>query len=388
MSRRRPKPELQFGSDSFLDVVANIVGILIILIVIAGLRVSRTPIVKMLTPKQGAAEVQSSPLPPSSLPPLAEAIDGTPESSHVVVLEPATDPEEPVPSPEPPPPLPPLEVPAELVELAKKLEIEIATLESAEHDFEERMKLTAEEEAQLREKQRAIRLKLEDKAIEIAASQQKAAVIAGDLELARQTLARLSAQVDELESVPDHIETLEHKITPISRVVNGKEKHYRLEFNRIAEVPIDELVESFRSQIDRRKDWLIKMRQHEGTIGPIKGFNLHYLVRVDSGSEMDPYRAGMGGYRISLASWEVHPEPDLKGETEEVALRRGSQFYQSILGATPDTTLTFWVYPDSYQLFRRLKKFTHQHGFSVAGRPLPKGVPIAGSPHGSKSASQ
>ena len=43
MSRRRPPAELQFGSDSFLDVVANIVGILIILIVIAGLRVSQIP---------------------------------------------------------------------------------------------------------------------------------------------------------------------------------------------------------------------------------------------------------------------------------------------------------------------------------------------------------
>ena len=42
---RRPKAELQFGSDSFLDVVANIVGILIILIVIAGLHVSKIPVV-------------------------------------------------------------------------------------------------------------------------------------------------------------------------------------------------------------------------------------------------------------------------------------------------------------------------------------------------------
>ena len=50
MSRRRPKGELQFGSDSFLDVVANIVGILIILIVIAGLRVSQTPGVQALAP--------------------------------------------------------------------------------------------------------------------------------------------------------------------------------------------------------------------------------------------------------------------------------------------------------------------------------------------------
>ena len=63
MSRRRPKGELQFGSDSFLDVVANIVGILIILIVIAGLRVSQTPVV--IPPVKSADEPSPSSIIPS-----------------------------------------------------------------------------------------------------------------------------------------------------------------------------------------------------------------------------------------------------------------------------------------------------------------------------------
>ena len=41
MSRRRPKGELQFGSDSFLDVVTNIVGILIILVMLVGGRAKK-----------------------------------------------------------------------------------------------------------------------------------------------------------------------------------------------------------------------------------------------------------------------------------------------------------------------------------------------------------
>ena len=91
---------------------------------------------------------------------------------------------------------------------------------------------------------------------------------------------------------------------------------------------------------------------------------------------------------MSVARWEVRPEPETKGETEETALRRGSQFYQSILGTSPDTTLTFWVYPDSYAIYGKLKKFAHNNGYSVAGRPLPAGVHIAGDPHGSRSASE
>ena len=59
-----------------------------------------------------------------------------------------------------------------------------------------------------------------------------------------------------------------------------------------------------------------------------------------------------------------------------------------MLSAGSDTTLTFWVYPDSYTLYRKLQSFAHEQGFPVAGRPLPTGVAISGSPNGTKSASQ
>jgi len=44
MSRRRNGEDPEFGSDSFLDIIANIVGILIILIVVAGVKVARQPL--------------------------------------------------------------------------------------------------------------------------------------------------------------------------------------------------------------------------------------------------------------------------------------------------------------------------------------------------------
>ena len=216
------------------------------------------------------------------------------------------------------------------------------------------------------DRQKTLQTKLADKSREITVKQKEAAKAEVDLELARQTLARLAHQVSELESIPVHVETLEHKITPISRTVNGKEKHYRLEGNRVAEVPVEELVARFREQIDRRKDWLAKTRQHQGLIGPIRGFNMQYLVRVESMSDMDALKSGYGGYRVSLSSWEIRPEPDLKGETDTVALRNGAQFYQSILGTSPDTTLTFWVYPDSFSLYRKLQQFMNTGTRSLA----------------------
>ena len=46
---RRAREEMPFGSDSFLDVLANIVGILIILIVAAAARMGRAPDLSLLT---------------------------------------------------------------------------------------------------------------------------------------------------------------------------------------------------------------------------------------------------------------------------------------------------------------------------------------------------
>lgn len=393
MSRRRPKGELQFGSDSFLDVVANIVGILIILIVIAGLRVSQTPVVRALVP-------------PSPSPATAPESDSIPESGSITkksqfeispgfVASAAEGQDLPIAAKESDldqlpvrEPLPELLVPPELAELSARLEAEIALLRDQDAKLITKLKQSHFNQQELIERQKAIRELLAQSTVELEENRKKVAALETDLELARETLIRLARQVEEIEDKPLNIKTLEHKITPVSRVVLGKEKHYRLERNRVAEVPVDELVSRLKEQIDRRKDWLVKTRQHQGLIGPVQGFRMQYLVHVETLSGLEEMKTGHGGYRISLSNWEIHPEPETRGETAEVALRKGSQFYQSILGAAPDTTLTFWVYPDSYEIYRKLQKFTHDHGFSVAGRPLPAGIPISGSPNGSKTSSQ
>ena len=63
MSRRKSSGDQEFGSDSFLDIIANIVGILIILIVVAGMKVARQPtllsdIASTLQPMAEIAEPQ------------------------------------------------------------------------------------------------------------------------------------------------------------------------------------------------------------------------------------------------------------------------------------------------------------------------------------------
>lgn len=381
MSRRRPKGELQFGSDSFLDVVANIVGILIILIVIAGLRVGQMPVVRPTKQPVDVVDVDVSPSPVLEVPsPTEEEISAPIEPSPVADLEPPAAPQR--------EPIRPLEVPQDLVKMTKLLESEIAAIRSEEGTLEGQLTQANDLQSVLLERQQTIQSMMEHKSQELTAKRKQTAAIEADIDLARETLARLTQKVDELESIPPHIEKLEHKITPISRVVNGHEKHYRLEHNRVAEVPIEDLIGRLREQIERRRDWLAKAKQYNGQLGPVRGFNMQYTVKVETMSEMDALKSGYGGYRVSLSSWEIQPELDLQGETAEMAIKRGAMFYQSLLGTSSDTTLTFWVYPDSYGLYRKLQKFAHEHGYTVAGRPLPRGVPISGSPHGSRSAGQ
>ena len=77
---RRQKAEMDFGSDSFLDIIANIVGILIILIVIAGVRVSQQA-AKVSEPEAEGQFTRPLPdaepvyVPPAPLPPLLPEVE-------------------------------------------------------------------------------------------------------------------------------------------------------------------------------------------------------------------------------------------------------------------------------------------------------------------------
>ena len=93
-------------------------------------------------------------------------------------------------------------------------------------------------------------------------------------------------------------------------------------------------------------------------------------------------------YRISVAHWQIDLDRDAVHEPVAQALKPGSRFYQALLEAKSESALTFWVYPDSFEAFMQLKAFCHEQNFLVAGRPLPVGVPIAGSPNGSRSSGQ
>ncbi len=77
------------------------------------------------------------------------------------------------------------------------------------------------------------------------------------------------------------------------------------------------------------------------------------------------------------------------GEPMDLALASQSALRNLLKEHPPSrTTITVWVYPDSFADFRRLKAEMFKLGYSTAGRPLPEGHPIGGSPDGSSSAAE
>jgi hypothetical protein len=77
------------------------------------------------------------------------------------------------------------------------------------------------------------------------------------------------------------------------------------------------------------------------------------------------------------------------GEPLETALQDGAEFRSLISQFDPNrTTVTVWVYPDSFDQFRQVKETLFRMGYLTAGRPMPEGQPIGGAPDGTRSASQ
>lgn len=387
MSRRkRKKEELDTGNDSFLDIIANIVGILIILIVIAGVRVSQLP-------ATGDAEAP----PPPSLVAIPTDEEDVPEI-EVSLGAASSDPDEGILPLEPPPavaevielpkPEPPPKPSPQLLAEITLLKQEIEGLKEETTGTEPRIVEILESATEKKQQLEASREIADQKADQLVVVKTRLDTNKQQLENDMRQLARLAEEAEQKRETQPNVKQLVHRLTPVSKVVEGRELHFRLENNRVSRVPIKQLIAELKSRIERRKSWLARNRSHHGHVGPIDGYRMRYLVERKPLSMVEELHHGSGMFRVIVSAWQMQVTPDLKAETAEDALQLGSRFVAALQEAQPKTTLTFWVYPDSFSLFRQLQAAAHANGFMVAARPLPHGIPIAGSPSGTRSAGQ
>lgn len=177
-------------------------------------------------------------------------------------------------------------------------------------------------------------------------------------------------------------------MTPVAKPTGGKEYHFEIRRNRVSFIDLDRLLDLVKSDAQLRIRLADNMRMIDSKVGPVGAFSLQYVIGrgMPEGIEGLMERHGLS---ISLRGWEVVPEFDGRGETYEDACRPVSAFSRAISRLSPSSaTITMWIYPDGFPLYRRLRDYLHTRGFLVAARPLPEGMPIRGSPAGSVSAGQ
>jgi len=175
---------------------------------------------------------------------------------------------------------------------------------------------------------------------------------------------------------------------PVARPAEGTEEHFELRNNRITHIDLERLLDKVKA------DAMLRIRLSDGArvvdarVGPIGAYSLQYVLARSLPAGLDEL-IERRGVRYDLRGWEVVPEFEGRGETFEATRQPISEFARVLGRLNPArNTLTLWIYPDSFDLFRKLRDDLHARGFLVAARPLPQGMAIRGSPAGSLSAGQ
>ena len=162
----------------------------------------------------------------------------------------------------------------------------------------------------------------------------------------------------------------------MARTVFHKEVHIMLKEGRIIVIPWDRLVGTLKQQAPLAAQRQASRGKLEDTLGPLAGFLMKYkMVAIPGGFELDRF--------------ELEPTSSVVSEPIEEALADTSRLGYELASRNPrETVVTVWVYPDSFDHYRSLKARLFSEGFLCAARPLPDGVRIGASPHGSRSAAQ
>lgn len=329
----RPKPEdvSSAGQDSFLDVVTNIVGILIILVMLVGGRARKVILDAMPARGERVAALEQE----------VDLLD-----QKVAIAE------------------------SEVAELAAQGRT-VAT--AAAFAGEARLHLATAVSA--------ARVEVDRRKQETDAARVKAAEAAARRRQLEAEIERCTLEAEGLAHLPASTKEVLAYPTPVGRTVNGEEIHFRLGEGRIAHIPIEDLFQLAKSQTRRQSGSIAEMASRIESVGPLQGFSLDYVIEA----KVDQAR---GQVLIRSREWVVRPVGMGNGETTEVALSPHSRFRQMLSSVTPETTVTLWCYPDSFETYRAIREELHRLGIPTACRPMPEGAPIGGSTEGSKSVVQ
>jgi hypothetical protein len=332
---RRNSDEAGIGEDAFMDTIANLVGIMIILVVIVGAR-------GYTSAKSLAKETQQ------------EKIDD-------------------------------LKAP---LEVAKNLERDLESLSDELRKYDVEVAYRNAERLTLVDKKTVVEHQLNETVGQLDTQSQQSLALDNKLSELSAELEKINQQQGQLPESQRPIVALQHLPTPMAKTVFGKEIHVMLRDSRVTVIPWDTLIEQLKSQVRTSVARQANRPKIEDTLGPIDGFIMRYRLLSKAGLMSDGRVAAMGRM-VELERFELEPTPEIFQESVAQSLGSGGRLRNELdASRSGHTTVTVWVYPESFSEYRTLRDQLFQEGFLSAARPLPRNMRIGASPNGSSSAAQ
>lgn len=333
MSQGRRGSGVSVGHDSFLDIVANLVGILIILVVVLGAQ-SHSILSEV-------RDKEASPTDPSSV----EATDSNMEDLAVMATRAASAQSDSL----------------RLERTIKHLDAQVARQSERRTVL---LALLTEAEAAWEQEQQ-----------ELDTSQREAAERQAEVARLKSELTELAGERSQLENAKEPVIPIAHLPTPMAKTVFGKELYLRLRSNRLSVIPFEDLAEEIGRDF-RRTSGGGREGVTDAAVGPIRGYVARYVMNrsnelVSNGSQI----ARMTRAQVLVAAFEPLEEPH--GTPIETVLANEDWLDVELAGYDADTTtVTVAVYPDSFNAFRKLKEKIYAKGYATAARPITDDRPI------------
>ncbi len=345
--------EEENSEDAFLDVVANVVGVLIILIMLVGAQASRSVLV---TPSEKVSKIsseQSSPSADFNIEQLRDELQQAQQAART----------------------------------SQRAIQEIATRvvkidhESQAYD-QQRVELAMhrsllEEDLQRRKEQ-------------LDGQKQREFDVQRQLVESSINLDKLSQEQIRLVSLPEAVTEVECVPTPLAKVVEGKSIHLRLSKGLVSVVPFEELMEEVQFNLEGTLRRLQNRGRTVETYGPIDGYRLKLTMaqRKPQGAEGGPLVGQMQRVKIGWVA-EILPVSSEIGQNVEQSLLPGGVLHKHLVAhQRQKPAVVVWLYTDSFDEFRPLKRVLWERGFSLATRPMRLGSNIKASPEGTRAAAQ
>lgn len=343
--------QITTGQDSFLDIVANLVGILIILVVVVGAQAS-------------ASWVKSEPN--ADLVDQIESLERDVAQQSDVITKLQLDNEQ-------------------LAERQAKENQLAAGLSDQRHEMLVQLEIVKRQIEEKREQREATIAAIDEEANQVL---KRKSEFEQNKEQLEQELEEIKRETNAVTANEPKSEVIKHYPNPIAKTVFSEEVHFRLNKGKLSYVPMDELITRMKSEWKVKAEKLRQANQTIETVGPIRNYRMQYELSAE------PVRAvtnpGLVSQKtVSFRHFVILPAKLDLGETVTDALQDRSEFLSILSRYEPrKTTVSIWVDPDSFAEHNRLKNWLHENRFQMASWPLDYGRNISGGPNGFKTSAQ